>query len=222
MREIIIIGAGYSVKEGIELGLWNKIKGKDILTINFCYRFLPFLPTGIIWGDDSVWIKCEDSLSVLSNYGVKLYSRKCEKYNKYPFIKQIRVEDEGHNILPFTDDKGLELNSIYMGRCGFTGLMALSLACALKYDIIYLLGYDFGIIDYKENNTHWYRELDDKINCGAYGIKSVYFDGDKPRHEISDFNVYKTSKAKIYNFSPLSNIEVFEKLSYNQFFNKIK
>jgi len=133
MREIILVGAGYSVKEGIELGLWSKIKGKDILTINFCYRFLPFLPTGIIWGDDSVWIKCEDSLFVLSQYGVKLYSRKCEKYNKYSLINQIRVEDKGHNILPFVDDKGLELDSIYMGRCGFTGLMTLSLACALSY-----------------------------------------------------------------------------------------
>jgi hypothetical protein len=218
MDRIIICGAGYSLKSGIELNLWDKIKDIDILSINFCYRFMPYAPNMIIWGDDSVWIKCEDSLSVLSQYGVKLYSRIREKYNKYPFINQLRVEDEQHNSLPFTDN----MENIYMGRCGFTGLMALSLACGLNYEEIYLLGYDFGNKDSRDRNTHWYQDMDDKINIGAYGIGSVYLNGNKPREEISDFNAFLNSKAKIYNVSPQSNIEVFEKLTYPELFNKIK
>ena len=223
-NRIIILASGYSVKsEGLDLyNLWDKIKEEDIWSLNFSYRFMPYLPTKQIWADTSVWEKCKDSLLMLAQYGTELHARNYGGYEEYPQVKLHRVENEKHELMPFTDDKGLEWDSIFIGRCGFVGLFALSLACAMKYDEIYLLGYDFGTVDQTVTNTHWYEEQDKGINAGAYGRTSIYLQGDEPRPEIEDFKEYLKSKSKIYNVSTISRIDYFEKLTYEEFFNKIK
>jgi len=42
-EEVIILGGGYSVKEGIEKGLWNKIKDKNVWSLNYVFLTMPFL-----------------------------------------------------------------------------------------------------------------------------------------------------------------------------------
>jgi len=38
MKECIIVGAGYSIKEGLEKGLWAKIKGKEVWSLNSAFK----------------------------------------------------------------------------------------------------------------------------------------------------------------------------------------
>ena len=220
-KKVILIGSGYSVKKGLNLDLWNQIKGEDIWSLNFCYRFMPYLPSKQVWADTNVWEKCQDSLLILNQYGVDLHARNYHGYEEYPQVKLHNVENEKHELLPFADDKGLEWNSIFIGRCGFVGLFALSLACAMKYDEIYLLGYDFGTVDQTVTKTHWYQELS-QINAGSYGKTSLYLQGDKPRSEIEDFEYYLASKSKIFNVSDITRIDYFDKLTYPEFFGRLK
>jgi len=220
-KKVILIGSGYSVKKGLNLDLWNQIKGEDIWSLNFCYRFMPYLPSKQVWADTNVWEKCQDSLLILNQYGVDLHARNYHGYEDYPQVKLHNVENEKHELLPFADDKGLEWNSIFIGRCGFVGLFALSLACAMKYDEIYLLGYDFGTVDQTVTKTHWYQELS-QINAGSYGKTSLYLQGDKPRSEIEDFEYYLKSKTKIFNVSDITRIDYFDKLTYSEFFERLK
>lgn len=183
---------------------------------------MPYLPNKEVWADTNVWEKCQDSLEVISKYGVSLHAKRYEElYDKFQEVMLHRTLDKRSNVLPFEDDKGLEKDSIFSGRCGFAGLFALSLVCAYQYDEIYLLGYDFGTPNQRTVDTHWYQHLDKKLNLGSYGKTSIYLQGDEPREEISDFNEYLKSKAKIYNVSKISRIECFDKLTYEEFYDRI-
>jgi hypothetical protein len=50
-KSLIIVGGGYSVAKGIKQGLWERIKGNDIWSLNFAYKTMPYLPSTEIWID---------------------------------------------------------------------------------------------------------------------------------------------------------------------------
>ena len=52
MKSVVIVGGGNSVREGIEKGLWDKIKDKKVWALNSCFVFMPFMPKRILWVDD--------------------------------------------------------------------------------------------------------------------------------------------------------------------------
>ena len=77
--EVIVLGAGYSITKGIELGLWNKIKSKEIWSINSIYKIMPFLPTREIFTDPKFFTYEVGELQKLYEKGVKIVSRKHPK-----------------------------------------------------------------------------------------------------------------------------------------------
>jgi hypothetical protein len=217
MKEVIIVGGGYSIKEGIEKDLWKNIENKNVWSLNFAYKFMPFIPSKQLWADTSVWEKCKDDLLDLHSRGAQLVCRNYGGYEEYPFIKRYDVSS--------FDYKGLLTeNELFIGRMGLVGVFAMSLAAKLGYDVIYLLGYDFGAPDTKNRNTHFYQEDDPNINAGAYGRSGMYWEGlYKIRKEVSDFKKFADdSDYKVYNVSLNSNIPYFEKVSYEDFFSLLR
>jgi len=200
-KEVILLGGGRSVLRGIEKGLWDKIRNKCVWSLNFAFLFMPFVPVKQVWVDTSVWEKCKDDILKLHSKGCDLVCRNYGGYEDYPFIKKYDVEEIDYKINEHT---------LFVGRCGFVGVFALSLAIHLGYTTIYLLGYDFGAPNVRETKTHWYQELS-QINAGAYGKSGMYFEP----HEFLE------EDADIYNVSPNSNIESFLRITYPHFFERI-
>ena len=50
LKQLIICGGGYSIKDGIQLGLWDKIQNKFTIGINFSFKW--FNSTAIVFIDN--------------------------------------------------------------------------------------------------------------------------------------------------------------------------
>jgi len=225
-KQIIIIGGGTSISEGRAKGLWDKIKGKFIIGLNYSFNYLPN-PTFQCFVDNT------------------FYNEVYSKIGYLPLIigSKKKVEKELPNtiFLPaiskyYKDIKhGVYKNSL-------VGLYALTLAIYLANpgDEIYLLGMDYGekrksdftkvlkkpaelnkVMIRDEKNramTHFYQG---EINHRGIG-KINYYNG-KNRVE-QDYKWYKQIKdIKIYNVSLVSKIpeDIFPKISYDEFFKKL-
>jgi hypothetical protein len=241
-KQCVILGGGLSIaRDGIPLGLWNKIKDKFVIGLNFVYK-LPF---------DFTFICYVDSVSFYEKYFNELKNLPLiiGNYNS-------NIEKTKHNntiLLKHTNKYNRDIkDGVYQPF--LCGVWALTIAIYLL-DIgeIFLLGYDFGalppnsdsknkiitllnqqveveeVINIKENNrnliiqngktyriiSHFYQK---EINHRGIGRCSFYTKA--KADEL--FNVYKNeSLCKIYNVSPQSKINIFEKIDYNQFFNKL-
>lgn len=203
-KQLIIIGGGSSIKEGIEQGLWDKLKDKFVIGINFSYNYHQD-PTIQCYLDKQVRDDHEDDFNKLALIVTK----------KQPIKnRENEVQIETYN----TYERNLS-SGIYKGS--LTGIYALSLAIYLL-DIgeIFLLGYDYGASPGKDKGnrdiTHFYQgEIEHR------GVGKVNYYNSKGRGD-QDFSVYKEEKqVKIYNVSLNSKINVFEKISYEEFFNKL-
>ncbi len=178
---------------------------------------MPYLPKREIWVDYTFFRQNTNRLQALSDAGVQCIAKKHDTYNAISSIKQYgATRDE------YFGDQMIEKNQLFMGPMGLSGLFALSLAVAEKYDAIYLLGYDFGTKSLADANTHFYQ--DDKLDIQSSGIRNpaVYLENNnnvKKDHRL--FDHYLTSSSKIYNVSPNSNIQSFKKIDYPTFFDYI-
>lgn len=223
MREVIILGGGYSVKEGIDKGLWDKIKGLDIWALNVTYKTMPYLPNKELWVDFHNFYRA---------YEAEILNLDCHLVTKYQSyyttIDKITILTPTNKPDEFYGREALQKGKIFIGQRGFCGIMALSYAVALGYNIIYLLGYDFGNISTSNGKrTHYFDD-----NMADYGIKrgyenpryTVFVDKNgKVKTDVKDFQLYSDiSDLKIYNVSLESNIPYFEKISYEDFFDLIK
>lgn len=212
MKTAILIGAGTSINEGIELGLWDKIKGLDIWSLNYAFKIMPYCPSRELWVDISFYRNNIQELNNLYNNGVKCYTKQSHHYTHIPEIIRYNATRDPKKI----DDK-----TLFIGRMGLVGFFALSLAVKEQYNTIFCLGYDFGCTTYEDRYTHFYQNKI-KVESTGIGNISVYrqLNGNvKP--EVKDFEVFLQSKSKIYNVSLFSNINCYDKLSYEEFFTKI-
>ena len=89
-KEVILVGAGYSLKEGIDKELWDKIKGKEIWSCNYAYRTMPYLPARELWTDINFFNWNIDELQQLAQKGVPCYAKKNGKYDRIPEINQYK------------------------------------------------------------------------------------------------------------------------------------
>jgi hypothetical protein len=217
MKSCILVGGGASVKEGIELGLWDKLAERkdwsEIWSINFAFMAMPYRPAKQIWVDTTFFRNNTEALQELNRNGVECITKKHDIYNYIPEIKQYKTTRDEFNV---DIDKPL-----FIGRMGLSGTFALSLSVALKYETIYLLGYDFGTNAIANQNTHFYQ---DTISVRSAGVRNpgVYLQNNNVvKKEVKEFEHYKNTTSKIYNVSLVSNISAFEKLSYQDFFSKI-
>ena len=201
IKEVIIIGGGYSIQEGIELGLKSKIQNKCIITLNYAIKHFP---------------------STLECFVDKtFYSDK-----KIDLIKLHLICGKYHNIIPYHPNTlALKVTTVFditlqkgVYRSILVGFFALTLALYLFPESnIYLLGYDHN---FKQDNnditTHYYQS--DKT-LKHRGIKKIsYYNSHK---KCKGWDVYLPYKDKIFNVSLSSQIYQFTKIDYNQFFSSL-
>jgi hypothetical protein len=102
-----------------------------------------------------------------------------------------------------------------------TGIFALDIACRLEPKQIFILGYDFSrspvpqdkskYTGHSDYEIHYYNDINHR------GRKYTNF---YDRHSPDNyFKVFNNSKSKIWNVSPTSLIENFEKINYERMFD---
>lgn len=221
MKSVIILGGGSSVKEGIEKGLWEKIKDKEVWSLNYCFKAMPFLPKKQLWVDIDFFTKELDNLQNLYRQGVELITR---DHLKFAYIQEIKRFNTTRELVKYHGKQSLAKNEIFYGSMGLVGMFALTYSICLGYKNIYLLGYDFGSPSINHKLTHWYQEEAAKLQIHSSGLgrPEVYIqkqDGSINRF-VEEFNVYKQeTDVNIYNVSKISHITAFNKIDYNEFFN---
>jgi hypothetical protein len=204
--QLIIVGGGPSIKEGIEKGLWDKLNSRFVIGTNYSYRY--FNATFQTYVDRPFF---EEEI-------------KKEKFKNLPLIigkEHYVVKQYPNNVIPLKTGIKYSRNlncGVY--KASLVGLFALSLGIYLLDEgEIYLLGFDQGGVE-KDNKgrviTHFYQgEIEHR------GIGKVnYYYSDKRAER--DFGVYQNeTKCKIYNVSLISKINLFPKLGYSEFFEKL-
>jgi hypothetical protein len=217
MKRAILVGGGSSVNEGRELGLWEKIQGQDIWSVNYAFRTMPYLPTRQCWCDITFFRNNMDDMQRLAESGVLMMSKTHDHYNNRPITQHFTTREE------YVGAKNMiEQKKLFIGAYGLSGTFALSCAVVEGYDEIYLLGYDFGTSNINDKNTHYYQH--DKmpyVSCGV-GNSDVYMTENGCKKEVRDYEHYLQEPCKIFNVSPKSNIQCFPKITYEQFFNQLK
>jgi hypothetical protein len=229
-KKVIIIGGGYSIKDGITKCLWDKIQGQDVWVLNFGFLFMPFAPSRLLWCDRSFFIKCCKEIQML--YHEKNVDLYCKDEDLYKLYDNENIKINRLKVYRLGDKESDD--ALFLGRGGLVGFLALSLALREKYDEIYLLGYDFGTFGLEDKNTHWYQEeiKNTKFSdaSGGVGKPSVYLSikNNSVKPSVLDFNKYLDYKDKIFNVSSFcdnrfrTNISQFPILNYEEFFDRIK
>ena len=228
MKEVIIVGGGASVKDGIALDLWKKIEGKNIWSLNYAFMTMPYLPSRQVWVDISFFKNNQDMLQNLWKQGVEMVAK---KHRQYADLWEIQTYEQTRLKTGYKGKdafRGVEQPHIFLGRMGMCGTFALSLAVAEGYDMIYLLGYDFGTPDFGDKNTHYYQDQV-KVRSTGVGNINVYRGGDKSnksnvKTDIQDYDVFMPSLdsgEEIINESLRSHLYQFPKISYEQFFERL-
>lgn len=237
MKTLIIVGGGYSVKEGIELGLWDHIKGYTIWSLNYAYKSMPYLPTRQLWVDYKFCLENSEDIKKLWENGVEIVIKHNTRYAEFDkkFAEQITQYQTTRERSAYKGPEVLKdlTPFIFAGRMGLVGIFALTIATAEKFDQIYLLGYDWGTTNINDNLTHFYQEKfgvyrgsekkqDGKIYSTGIGNPIIYRQKNNTvKKDVKDFEVFKQSQAEIINVSLISNIEYFPKISYPEFFERI-
>ena len=206
--QCVIIGGGLSIKEGQKLGLSEHLVNKFVIGTNRSYKW--FKSDIQTYVDHDFYNEKYDDLSLL-NCVVGQYHR------------DIKIVASNTHLLRCN---GTYYRDVTLGcyKASLVGLFSLSLAIHLiDEETIFLLGFDNGTVtDERDSNdrwlTHFYQEDETEHHRGIG--KTSYYAGNRGD---KDFGVYKDeTKVKIYNVSPKSNIEVFEKIDYPRFFDLIK
>lgn len=193
--QIILIGSGVSIKEGIYNGLWERIKDSFTLGINHSYKYF------------------ESTALICLNY-VDFYDVNRQELKELPLI----ITCTRPHPSEWEDNTILVKNRSY----ALSGIMALDIATKIlgEKDEIYLLGYDYGAItNIKDSQardmTHFYQGNIEHRGIGVNG----YYAGQG--HAYRDFDCFMASRSKIYNVSEGSNIPCFPLISYTEFFEKL-
>ena len=128
-KDIVLIGGGASIEEGLKLDLWNKIKYKaSIWSINFAFLTMPYLPEREIWVDISFFKNNMEAIQNIQKQGVKCYAKKHITYAAIPEITTYEATRYPKEI-----DK-----KTFIGRMGLSGFFALHLAVKECPDRIFL------------------------------------------------------------------------------------
>lgn len=245
--ELIICGGGYSIKEGLSLGLKDKMKDKFVISLNQTIKEFP----------NSTMLSFVDCKSFYQKYKNEL--------TNYPFIvgkySPELVKEKLKNTVLFntveTYDRTLK-TGIYSGY--LAGLFALSLGIYLLDEgNIYLLGFDGGYLPTKETSLTLpflsngklqnlpvedvttkfknEKEAPNIIRQGdkLYRVISHFYQGNIEHRGVGKIEFYvkndkvnrvftpfkEETKCKIFNVSPNSNLNVFTKIDYGTMFSQM-
>jgi hypothetical protein len=214
--ECIIIGGGKSVTEGLALGLKDRIKDKFVITCNYAYKH--FDSTFLAFMDRDFYVSAADRQAIYKDKYPDIHS----ELAALPLIIGYKQNPEiGKSLLPNTimipnPYKEVQLN--------LTGIFALSVAVKLNVEKIFLLGFDWTRLTTEEKGNKLYNpstcNYDTDIHYYGKEIKPRgsgyvnFYEG----HNPENFFKFFSNKTKIYNVSLNSNIQTFEKISYEHMF----
>lgn len=212
-NEVIIIGGGASINIGISLGLKDKLQDKFVIACNYAYKHFPF--TFMAFTDENFYLPANAKEHPYKNPDIY------EELKSIPLIIGINHGKNKEFALPntilFKHKSFLKQNTKasegFYTRNFLTGIFALSITCfLLNYKgIIYLLGFDWTKDPTKP--THYYSK--EEINHRGIGYTNSYL-SHKSSHIFDCYSMFKD--IKIYNVSLNSNIDSFEKISYEKMF----
>jgi len=212
-NQLVIIGGGPSIKEGLGLGLKDKLKDTFTLGCNYAFKFIDSTATCYV---DKGFFNMSDK---------KLSENLKEQLTNLPLVigqgKKLGVPPPNTVFIPCAKVYARDCaNGIY--KSNLCGIYTLSLGIyLLNIGTIFLLGYDHGAItkDLDAQHkviTHFYQ---DELKHRGIGKANWY---NKNDGDIKDYGVYKDEKhVKIYNVSLNSHIRLFPKISYEQFFSML-
>jgi hypothetical protein len=207
--EIVVVGGGASIKPYLSV-LQPLLATKMVIATNYAYKHFP----------------CTILTFIDRDFYCPAYAKR-DNNNPYIYeeLKQLPL------IIGLEKNDGIKeflLPNTYIIKCPkkeishphLTGLFALCIAEALEPKTIYLLGLDWSkqpipenknkYNPYSDSNTHYYNNIKHR------GINYTgYYDRHNPD---TSFKFFNNSKSKIYNVSLQSNINSFEKISYEQMF----
>lgn len=242
---IIICGSGNSIpflnsryynnhfSHGLDSQLEEIIKGNFSIGLNYFFKY----GCDTTFTSFADWQFYEDNIKeleqlqlIIGSYDQSLKNHKENKTHKNTFL----LENSG-----IYNGKDSLLKGIYCKQ--LIGIWSLSLAIALGFKEIYLLGFDACEI---HGQTHFYQAVVNLNKTTPIYIKDklvdnrLHFRGvgknEKGLYKTSTYNNKKhlnkkwfapftTEKnIKIYNVSPESAIDVFQKITYEEFYKKIK
>ena len=220
MNRCVIIGGGYSLKEQINNGFWQKIENNiEIWSINFAFLFMPYIPNTILWLDVKFFNQCKHKLSTIKCKKIAAFNDAWKNWLEVLNYKTTR------KFSGLIDDK----NIVYVGGNGLTGFFSLTLAILEGFEEIYLVGMDFKVTEEIKNtgniiHTHWYTEEDLKkhgMESPGIGKKQVYvLNNNQPNSNINGFKNYNQFHKKIYVVGD-SNIKNFINIGYDEFYRRI-
>lgn len=232
-RQIVILGGGTSVLEGIKRNLFDKLTDKFVVGLNYAHHFLEttlsMYVDGTFVSDQKEYLERLPLVIGMKNSGTP----------NFPNFIELPASTEY-----FRDCS----NGIY--KASLVGLFALSfLIYVLDEGDIFLLGYDYGAqkgdgafgraYDSRGNAlTHWYQhgEIKSIYTGKPYQIyhrgfgKINWYEAtqidEKKQKRITraehEFSVYENEKkVSIYNVSLDSRINTFPKIGYDQFFSML-
>jgi len=212
-KTVIIVGGGYSLKEGIEKGLWKKLVGKDVWSLNFAYLTMPYLPTREIWVDRNVFKDHAADFQRMHKDGVMMIAKANTCYNAIPEVKTYPTT---RKVSEINDPK-----KRFIGSMGLCGVFGMSIALSESYDKVYLLGYDFGTKDKKDTKTHYYQDKL-KVKSTGVGNPTVYWRGNQFHGSLDEYSLFLNKPTKYYNVSLVSNIHHFPKLGWDELFKQME
>ena len=216
IKDIIIIGGGKSISQGLETGLKEHLEEKCVILINYAYRH--FEGTFLCFSDKDFYAPMHVKYD---KNNPDIY----EELGKLPLIIGAKKNNDLDSVLhPNT----IMINSPRpeLGKAPvLTGLFALAIAEKLEPEQIFLLGFDW---DRRDPKT-----IPIGKNYNPKGTKSLhYYNKEEINHQgINNYGFYENhnpsnyfrhfgkSKSKIYNASINSNIEDFKKISYTKFYS---
>jgi len=178
-QRCFIIGSGYSLKSGIDRGLFDLLQNEITFGINETVRFCP--TTMAMFGD---WQCYYSRQEIFANHPLVIGRHTLELM--HPDFHITKQEDlillkSSHT---YQTSDGLN-KGLYSAK--LTGAFTLSLAIELGFREIFLLGFDNCAID---GFTHWYEEIE---NAGTFR------DLDNNTLSGVGFNFKGEYKTSIYN-----------------------
>jgi len=202
-KQCIIVGGGKSILKGGN-SIWKELENRFTIGINYAYKY--FEPTILTYVDVQFQ---NDNKEYIDSHGLTI-ARKESGFTKYSntfLFPSTKVYKAGEPL-----SKG-----VY--KYWLCGIWALHLAInILKEGEIFLLGYDLKTeIDYRDG-----KEVLDNNFHGINIEKQRYNYSNNIWKDNKNFKVFETATGiKIYNVNPESNLDVFDKIYYSKFYQKL-
>ena len=140
-KTVILVGGGKSVREGISLGLWEKICEKEIWSLNYPFMTMPYLPKRELFVDRNFYKNNISAVQSIADRKVEIVCRYQPHYADDAHEKAFKMYQTTKEKAAYKGKQALEADGtphIYVGEMGLVGTFALSLAIAEKYEVIYL------------------------------------------------------------------------------------